>query len=73
MLVPSTSCIEVKNPEDQEKDYDYYYYSAKKKTKQKNNNITMTTINNDHQLSRQADMHTVTSTSELVVRSRHGT
>jgi len=31
MLVSSTSCIEVKNPEDQEKDYDYYYYSAKKK------------------------------------------
>ena len=29
MLVSSTSCIEVKNPEDQEKDYDYYYYSAK--------------------------------------------
>ena len=72
MLVSSTSCIEVKNPEDQEKDYDYYYYSAKT-TKQNKKNNTMTTINNDHQLSRQADKHTVTSTSELVVRSRRGT
>lgn len=44
----------------------------KQQNKTKKNN-TMTTINNDHQLSRQADMHTVTSTSELVVRSRRGT
>ena len=40
MLVSSTSCIEVKNPEDQEKDYDYYYYSAKKKTKQNKKTTT---------------------------------
>lgn len=43
----------------------------KQKTKTKKT-TTMTAINNDHQLSRQAVMHTVTSTSGLVVRSRHG-
>lgn len=61
MLVSSTSCIEVKNPEDQEKDYDNYYYSEKRKT--------MTAINNNHKLSKQADMHRVASTSKLAVWS----
>ena len=60
MLVSSTSCIEVKNPEDQEKDYDNYYYSEKRKN---DSNKQQSSII----LSKQADMHRVASTSKLAV------